>query len=122
MVIHTPIRTKMEGTNGHAKLTTFSFCQSGCRRRKMNGDTAGIIVETEAYLGAGDLAAHFARGITNRTRVVFGPSGHAYVYLIYGMYECVNVVTEPEGQPGAPCAQRTRLSPPNLLSASYLFT
>jgi len=62
---------------------------------------SGMIVETEAYTGPGDPASHAFAGPTPRSRIMFGPPGRAYVYLCYGFYCLLNVVTEKEGTAGA---------------------
>ena len=69
------------------------------------GRAAGIVVETEAYAGRDDAACHSHKRAApsgdHRTNIMFSPGGHAYVYLIYGMYNCFNVVASPEGDPQA---------------------
>ncbi len=71
----------------------------GCVICVKRGETVrrAEIIETEAYCGVSDLACHASKGRTKRTEIMFGPAGRAYVYMIYGMYFCLNFVTEKEG-------------------------
>ncbi|MBS1251927.1 MAG: putative 3-methyladenine DNA glycosylase [Anaerolineales bacterium] len=75
----------------------------GCRLVRILDEqrVSGTIVETEAYVGEDDQASHASIGRTPRNEVMYGPPGYAYVYLIYGMHHCLNVVTEYEGFPAA---------------------
>lgn len=100
----------MDNTNRNRILPRSFYQQDGLQlartllgkvllRRVGDQFTAGRIVETEAYLGEQDPAAHSYKGNTQRTRIQFGPGGYAYVYLIYGMHCCMNIVAAPEGVP-----------------------
>lgn len=75
----------------------------GQRLVRILGDMrlSGYIVEVEAYIGEDDQASHAHPGRTARNATMYGPPGHAYVYLIYGMHHCLNIVTDREGYPAA---------------------
>lgn len=77
-----------------------------------NGIISARIVEVEAYIGQDDPACHASHGLTERTKPMFGPPGFTYIYLIYGMYNCLNFVTEPEGSPAAVLLRAAELIEP----------
>lgn len=84
---------------------TLSVAQDllGCHLTRKIGNRIfrGMITEVEAYIGEDDLACHASRGRTPRTEIMYGKAGRAYVYMIYGMYHCLNIVTERKNFPAA---------------------
>lgn len=86
----------------HPTLTVAKDLLGAYLVREINGRRIeGVITEVEAYVGPEDKASHASRGRTPRTEVMFGPAGVWYVYMIYGMHHCLNIVTEKEGYPAA---------------------
>lgn len=83
------------------KKNTVKVAKDLIGKKLFVGPYEGIIMETEAYQGSDDEASHAYRGITQRNTAMFGPPGHAYIYMIYGLHYCLNIVTEEMGQPGA---------------------
>jgi DNA-3-methyladenine glycosylase len=86
---------------GHVLVHVETEPHGSRRRRPVARRTSGVIVEAEAYIGESDAACHAAPGPTTRNAPLYGPPGHAYVYLNYGLHEMMNAVTEPPGRPAA---------------------
>jgi DNA-3-methyladenine glycosylase len=77
---------------------TIELAKALLGKHLVHGDLRGKIVETEAYLYRGDPGCHASRGLTPRNVPMFGPAGHTYVYFIYGMYHCLNIVSGKIGE------------------------
>lgn len=96
---HTPLPRSFFALDTHAVAR--SLLGKLLVRRYQNTILTARITEVESYVGEDDLACHASRGRTARTEVMFGEAGHAYVYLIYGMYNMLNIVTEEKDFPAA---------------------
>lgn len=94
---------------------TLSVAQDLLGKIIVFNDFAGVITETEAYIGQEDPACHAHKGLTNRNAVMFGLPGVTYVYFIYGMYNCLNFVTEEPGKPAAVLIRGLMLVEPSPL-------
>jgi DNA-3-methyladenine glycosylase len=103
------MRLKREFFNRSAIIVAKELLGKYLCRRLKNKIVCFKITETEAYCGQRDLACHASKGLTSRTKIMFGPPGYAYVYLIYGMYNCLNVVTGKEGYPAAVLIRKVEL-------------
>lgn len=93
---------------------TINVAQALLGQSLVFGSYQGIITETEAYRGQDDEASHAFRGMTPRASIMFGRPGLSYVYFIYGKYYCLNIVTEPEGEPGGVLIRGIKLINPSL--------
>jgi DNA-3-methyladenine glycosylase len=94
-------RLERARVSGNASDTARGLLGALLVRDDATGRRVGRIVETEAYAGPTDKASHARAGRTPRTNVMFGPPGHAYVYLVYGMHHCLNVVCATDGEASA---------------------
>ncbi len=98
------------------KQNTITVAQKLLGQILVFNDYIGIITKTEGYRGCDDPASHAYRRATPRSKIMFGPPGFAYVYLTYGIYHCLNITSEEEGQPGAVLIRGLKLIAPDQIN------